>query len=302
MAVRTLQPEFDVIATGFESVEGPTIHPDGHLYFTNPNGGGIHRMAPEGGPVELVVPKRKGVGGIAAHVDGGIVISGRDLSRVVDGTSTTLVAREDVPTPEGLRVGGFNDIHADRWGRLLAGAHLRDADDRHHSSCLVVLEPGGRPQVAYGDVRFTNGIAQSPDGTTLYHADTQGGVVLVADIAEDRLPSVRGAIDAHHLAGHPDGLACDADGLVWLALSGGSGVARFRPDGTLDTFLELPMPKVLSVCFFGEDVEGLWLTTMDDAEGSMPGETDAAPDRMKTGSVLRLDLPYKGGPVGLARV
>jgi gluconolactonase len=112
MAVQTLKPPVDVLATGFHAVEGPTVHPDGNVYFSDPNGGGVYRLTP-GHEVELVVPKRRGAAGIAAHADGGVIVSGRDLTRVVDGTSTVLVAREDVTAPEGLRAIGFNDIVAD---------------------------------------------------------------------------------------------------------------------------------------------------------------------------------------------
>ena len=40
----------------------------------------------------------------------------RDLSRVVDGTSTVLVTREAIAAPDGLRAVGFNDIVVDGHG------------------------------------------------------------------------------------------------------------------------------------------------------------------------------------------
>src|SRR6267154_874016 len=109
-----------LLASGYQAVEGPTLELDGSVYFSDTFGGGVYRL-PVAGDVEVVVPKRKGAGGIVRHAGGGIVISGRDLSHVRDGDTRVLLTREDLPAQAGTRVGGFNDITADRVGRLFAG-------------------------------------------------------------------------------------------------------------------------------------------------------------------------------------
>src|SRR5207237_417815 len=57
---------------------------------------------------------RRGVGGIALHADGGVVVSGRDIVHVRNGENRTLYSIDGVP--------GWNDICADSTGRVYAGS------------------------------------------------------------------------------------------------------------------------------------------------------------------------------------
>ena len=111
--IRFVTMQFDVIASGYGLVEGPTIAPDGGVYFSDVLGGGVYRAEPSGA-IDTVVPKRRGVGGIAVHADGGVVCSGRDIVRVHDGETTTLF------TADGIL--GWNDLCTDAQGRVYAGA------------------------------------------------------------------------------------------------------------------------------------------------------------------------------------
>ena len=75
----------EALAWGYGLVEGPTFAPDGSVYFSDVLGGGVHRLSP-GGDVETVIPKRRGVGGMCLHADGGLVVSGRDVVHAGNGT------------------------------------------------------------------------------------------------------------------------------------------------------------------------------------------------------------------------
>ena len=229
----------------------PHRAPRGRVYFSNPTGGGVYRWCP-GGPAEVIVPKRQGAGGIAAHVDGGVVISGRDLSRVVDAGSTTLVAREDIPTPAGLRAIGFNDIVADRWGNVLAGCHLGMATTASPtwSSCLVYVVPGEDPVIAYGDLHFTNGIGHDADAEWLYHSDTHPEDVIVARLADGPPARASGLLDAKHRPPRRPG------GRRGRTRVGGDGPGWWHrpvPTGRHARHLaRAPHRKPLSLCFVGE--------------------------------------------------
>ena len=97
---------FTLLASGYGAIEGPAADDEGGLYFSDVPNGGVFRLSPDG-QVDVVVPKRKYVGGIILHADGGIVIAGRDISRVVDGHSETILSLNDL-TPgrsEERRVG-----------------------------------------------------------------------------------------------------------------------------------------------------------------------------------------------------
>src|SRR5262249_58482280 len=59
----------------------------------------------------------------------------------------------------------------------------------------------------------------------------------------------------------PDGLAVDAEGSVWVALWGGSGLRRYAPDGRLTQSVDVPAANVTSCAFGGPDLRTLYITT-----------------------------------------
>ena len=276
-----------LLASGYQAVEGPTVERDGSLYFSDTYGGGVYRLTP-GGEVEVVVAKRKGAGGIVVHADGGIVISGRDLSHVRDGTTRVILTREDLPPQEGTRVGGFNDITADRVGRLFAGS-TRFADDGTSvpGELLMVTAPH-QVTVVYGDVGMTNGIAQSPDGSRLYHADTTRQRIIVSELTDDSVPVQVGELTTS-IPGRPDGVAVDVDGGLWVAWGG--YVIRFDSGGAVDRTVEMPAEHVLNCCFAGDQLTDLVVVTMDNTDQPELG-----------GCIWRMPIGVRGAPIGAARV
>src|SRR6516165_6572316 len=100
----------ETLAFGYSLIEGPRLDADGALYFSDVHNGGIRRLSADGS-IDVVVPKRRGVGGISLHADGGIVISGKNICHVRDGKTRILYERDDV--------GGFNDLYVDAQGRVI---------------------------------------------------------------------------------------------------------------------------------------------------------------------------------------
>ncbi|MGH7934207.1 MAG: SMP-30/gluconolactonase/LRE family protein, partial [Candidatus Binataceae bacterium] len=68
----------EMLASGYGLLEGPRVDEQNRLYFSDVPNGGVYRRNPDG-KIETLVPKRKGVGGIALNEGGGLVISGRTL-------------------------------------------------------------------------------------------------------------------------------------------------------------------------------------------------------------------------------
>ena len=120
--------EVERILTGYGLIEAPRIDNDGALYFCDARRGGVYRLDTERG-VETVVPRRKGVGGIVLHQDGGIVVSGRDLSHVHEGKTRTVFSAPDAPR--------FNDIFTDTLGRIYAGSLCFDPFEKQAEATPV---------------------------------------------------------------------------------------------------------------------------------------------------------------------
>lgn len=248
----------ETLATGYGLIEGPRCDAWGRLYFSDVQGGGVYRRGTDGS-IETIVPKRRGVGGIALHAEGGIVISGRNVCHVKDGETRIVFALEDTP--------GFNDLFTDPEGRVYVGSMRSDPfrDGPRQSGELYRIDAGGKATELYGDVSLSNGIGFSPDGTRLYHSDSARNHVIVHDIGPDARCSNR-RVFAQTTRGFPDGLAVDARGYVWVAAFGGGCVTRFAPDGGLDRHLEVPAKSVTSVAFGGRDLRDLFIASADHSD------------------------------------
>jgi xylono-1,5-lactonase len=275
---------WETVAFGYGLVEGPTVDDAGGLYFSDVLGGGVYRVDADGN-VETIVAKRRGVGGLTLHADGGVVCSGRDIVHVRDGESRTLFAIEGLP--------GWNDICTDSRGRVYAGALRFPFCDRSATEVpgeAWRIDREGEATKLYDGVVHANGIALAPDDATIFHSDTRGHRVLVHDLDHDGRVVGAGAIDMSSY-GDPDGLAVDVDGCVWVAVLGGFGVARFTPDGRLDRRLDVPSGFVTSLCFGGADGRDLYVTTADNTE-----------DPERRGTVFRTRVDVSGAPVYPARI
>lgn len=278
----------ETLAYGYGLIEGPRPAPDGSLYFSDVHGGGVRRLHADGS-IELVVPKRRGVGGIALHADGGLVISGKNICHVRDGVTRVLYARDDV--------GGFNDLHTDAAGRVYVGS-LRDdpfstAAERRTGDAYRI-DADGQVVTLYDGVGLSNGIGFSPDGRRMYHADTVSTGIVAHDFDDGNIVAGSRRMFATLTRGMPDGLAVDTEGGVWVASYGGGCVTRFAPDGSFDRHIDVPAREVTSLCFAGTDLDELIVVTADNTD-----------DASRGGTIFRLSADLVGVlglPTPLARV
>jgi gluconolactonase len=238
---------FDVVAQGFGLAEAPVW--DGEsLLFSDAIFGGVRRIGDDG-RVEEVLPKRRGVGGMAVHEDGGLLIGGRDVLHLrPDGEQVVVLDRQPGFT-------GYNDMGTLGDGSLVVGALRFNPmqGETPEPGALVTLRPGDdHPDTTeLPIVNWPNGIACAPDGETFYLADFSDGRIW-RDAHEPwaRSPSE----DA-------DGIAVDLEGGVWVALGGGAAIGRFV-EGELVHTVDVPGADfVSSVCFGGPALDDLYVTT-----------------------------------------
>jgi sugar lactone lactonase YvrE len=242
------------LATRSGLLEGPTVDGSGGVYFSDVIGGGVYRWSPDG--VEQVVPKRRGVGGIVLHADGGVIVTGRDVLHVRDGESRSLLSLDGVT--------GFNDLATAPDGSVYVGA-LRfmpfGGEAPVPGEIWRIAAAGEAAQVA-GGVLWANGIGFAPDGRTAYGSDYARECVLAWEVGDDGgLGSSR--VFAEMAAGSADGLAVDEEGGVWVATGEAARLVRLTPTGSLDQELDVPGPFVSSLCFGGSDMRDLYVTTGD---------------------------------------
>src|SRR5262245_15602709 len=180
--------QWEVVAHGLRLAEAPTIDVDGSVLFSDVLGGGVYRVDANGERT-TVVPKRRGVGGLAIHVDGGVVCSGRDVIHVRDGETRTVLSRDGVA--------GWNDLCTDAAGEVYAGALRFAIFDPDAQEIPGEIWRTNRDEPMLDGVVHANGVAISADGV-LHVSDTRRRCLIVFDQATRK----RREIDVTAL-GHP---------------------------------------------------------------------------------------------------
>jgi sugar lactone lactonase YvrE len=231
---------------------------DQALYWVDINAPALNRFDPATG-ANLVWPMPAAIGCFAVRAKGGFVVALRDGFWSVDASGT--VGQRLVAAPYEPAHHRFNDGRADRQGRFWAGSmnERRDAASAH----LYRLDPDLRLTPIIDRVTISNGLAFSPDGTTLYHADTMPRTVWAYDFdaaagtVSGRRVFAQFADETHR----PDGAAIDRDGCYWSAFYRGGKVVRLSPRGEL--LAEYPLPAMCpTMCAFGgADFKTLYVTT-----------------------------------------
>jgi xylono-1,5-lactonase len=274
----------ETLAYGYGLLEGPRVDDADNLYFSDVPNGGVYRRSPNG-EVTIAVPKRRGVGGIALHADGGVVVSGKNICHVKDGVTRILFQRDDIP--------GYNDLFTDSAGRVYVGTLRSDPFKEGARTPGELLRIDGENKVVqmYGGVGLTNGIGFSPGEKIIYHADSAGPHIIVHDVAADGTMGNRRAIAQMTGGTIPDGLCVDEAGCIWVAVYGGRCAARYTPDGKLDRKIDVPAKAVTSVCFGGKDRRDLYIVTADNTD-----------DVSRKGTIFRTRVDVAGVAVPFARV
>jgi len=276
------------IATGYGLIEGPVWDASRGLYFSDVREGGVYLLGKDDS-ITQVVPKRRGVGGMALHASGGLVFSGRDISYA----PLTEAPGKVLLTSEAAGGIGFNDLTTDAAGQVYVGslAFRVFSGDEPKPGHLHRINLDGSMQTLSDGVMLTNGLGFSPDGTRLYHSDSRAPGVRVYDVAADGTVGPWRLFASLGPRSTPDGLKVAVDGSVWVADARGGRVAVFEPDGAHRMDVAVPRPMVTSLCFGGEDLRDLYVVTGSDGG---PSET--------CGTIYRVRTEVAGLPLSPARV
>lgn len=161
----------------------------------------------------------------------------------------------------------FNDGRCDRQGRFWSGTMVQDMAAANPAGALYRYDPDGTfsaPIVS--DLIVQNGLAWSPEGTTMYLSDSHPSRRLVwafdYDVGTGEPLNRRVFADLNHYTGRPDGAAMDADGCYWTCANDAAVLLRFTPEGKLDRTLALPFTKPSMCTFGGRDLDTLFITSI----------------------------------------
>ncbi len=280
----------EIIATGLAFPEGPVVMPDGSIILTEIARGQITRIAPGGGKSKLA-DTGGGPNGLALGGDGWLYCcnnggfnwneSGGYLTPhgIADDYSGGRIERINIATGAveilyksgdfGCILRGPNDIVFDAHGGFWFTDHGKvDYAKRAHDIVGVFYgkADGSHLEEVVFPSNNPNGVGLSPDGKTLYAAETytcrlmKFTVTAPGKVAADGGPGGPG-IPLYRPAGYKffDSLAVEECGNICVATIGECGISVISPAGDLVEFVPTPDIFTTNIAFGGDDMRDAYI-------------------------------------------
>ena len=270
---------------------------DESLWWTDIERSCVYRMGPGSSVERFNLPGRAGFmlpcrdPGFVIGFPSQIVRSNREL--------TVFTKLQDVE-PE-LHQTRINDAAVDPFGGIVFGTfdETQDMSARRPIASVYRLAPDGSLSRLFGNVTISNGIAFSPDGETMYFADSAVGRIrrFRVGAAFASLTEFEPLAEPDAAPGMPDGARVDADGRYWSARVWGGCVVRFGTDGEIDARVDLPVKGATCVAFGGSELSELYVTTLRTRHTRK--ELDAAPE---AGGIFAAVVDTPGLPQSLCSI
>ena len=213
-----------------------------------------------------------------------LIVAGQQLlARESDGTLATYAELGAVSTKP------WNDIVTDGRGNTYVNNIGFDFPAGEFAPGLIALiTPDGRVRQVADGLAFPNGMAVTPDNSTLIIAESYGGVLTAYHIAPDGdLTNHRVWADLHGAA--PDGICIDAEGAVWFAEVPGRRCVRVREGGEVLQTISSEL-GCFACMLGGPEGTTLFVTAAAWPEAMTPGS--------RTGQILsaEVSVPHAGWP------
>jgi sugar lactone lactonase YvrE len=280
MTVRTLQSS--VVADGLTYGEGPRWR-DGMLWFSDMHADAVRTLDADGA---------LGLGARAHHPSGiGWTPEGELL---VASLATAVLSQitPDGPSPYcDLSQYGWalNDMVATPDGRVYVDVYT-DRDDGPPHGDIALVSPDGSVRIVASGLMTPNGLAVTPDGTTLVASETFGNKLHAWTIRTDgSLTDQRVFADLGDRS--PDGLCLDVEGGVWVGCFLSGEFVRVREGGEITDRVPTGDGWAVAPALGGPEMRTLYLLVNDTTyTGLLTGESTC---RIET---VEVDVPGAGSP------
>lgn len=157
----------------------------------------------------------------------------------------------------------LNDGKVGPDGRFWVGS-MDDRAERQPIAGLYRIDHDGTCTRQLEGLTISNGLAWSPDGSTMYHSDTTAPYLQAFDydMATGGISGQRIIRRFRNEEGRPDGAAMDREGCYWSAGVSAGCVNRIAPDGEILARYNVPMAAPTMPCFGGPDFRTLFVTSL----------------------------------------
>ncbi|MBV1701696.1 MAG: SMP-30/gluconolactonase/LRE family protein [Hyphomicrobiales bacterium] len=237
------------------------------LWFIDITAPKLHHLHPVSGKlVSYAMPES--IGSFGFCMDHRLVVGLRNGVHYFDPRSQKLTLLVD-PEPDNPHT-RLNDGKIGPDGCFWVGS-MDDRKIREPIAALYRVTPDGQCTKKRDGLRISNGLAWSPDGRKMIHADTMADEAMIYDFdaSTGALSHGRSFCRLDEATGRPDGAAMDREGFYWSAGVSASCLNRIAPDGTIERKLHIPMNAPTMPCFGGPDLRTLYVTSL--ARGGQDG-------------------------------
>ncbi len=253
MSVQTYSPRFgaDALAPHGKSLNRPEsvqVLADGNLAVSH-RGRGVTIIAPDGtqrtiGPNNAIVNGHELIpNGVAVLEDGSFL-----LANIGEGGGVWQLSSDGQLSPflmeaEGRSLAAANFVMRTDDGRVwitvstMSHPRFNAYTDKVLDGMIVLVEDG-HARILADDICFANECRVSPDGHSLFIAETFSRSISRFELAEDGSLSNRETFAQFGHGDFPDGLRFDSQGYLWLTSIVSNRIWRIAPDGTKELILE----------------------------------------------------------------
>jgi sugar lactone lactonase YvrE len=240
------------------------------LFWIDIIGPAVHCLDPaNGGTCSWKVPRT--IGSMAISQDGNAIVA------LADGVYRLNLASSEcsllATSPDLNEQVQLADGKVDRRGRFIVGSSDRGMKEAR--GCLYALDPGANAlRRIDSDIFLSNGPCWSLDDRTFFHADSIRKQIFAYDYDIERgtVKNRRPFASTAELGGIPDGATVDAEDHVWSAICEGGKLVRFRPDGSIERIVEMPLKLPGSVMFGGPALDRIYVPTLSPAFLGRPAD------------------------------
>jgi sugar lactone lactonase YvrE len=280
--VKTLQSS--VVADGLLYGEGARWH-DGRLWVADQPAGRVFTVADDG---ELtVVAETSHPSGLGWTPDDRLLIS------TIREPFIKRVDRDGVVVVHDLGHLGtsLNDMVVGPDGRAYVDLYP-DGPTGPTPGAIVLVAPEGDARIVADGLGIPNGMAITPDGSTLLASVTLESVIFAFTILADGSLTDRRVFADLGQDARPDGLCVDEEGAVWVGNFAAGEYLRLREGGEVTHRIETPGRWAVAVALGGADRRTLYLVTNAPEFGTSieRGETRGRIE------AARVDVPGAGWP------
>lgn len=282
--------EVTILATGLGFPEGPIVEPDGSVIVTEIRNGRCTRITPDG-TVSLFSDCGGGPNGLAVGPDGYLYLCNNGGSRYAEGHSMGLGPHPDYKHGSVQRLdrktGAATLLYKEVDGHVLSAPNdlVFDTDGGFYFTDLGKRYPRHRDNggiyyagldgshitaVAY-PMLSPNGCGLSPDGKTLYAADTEGARLWAFDVEGPGKLKPKAQFAPHSgrvLAGLSgaarfDSMAIMASGNITVATLNTGYITEISPAGDIVREVKMPDCYPTNIAFGGADMCTAYVTLSD---------------------------------------